>query len=103
MATEAGCLSGLSSRTNGTKKFPQALMNVKMNTTDRPGRMSGKTIARRARMADAPSTQAASSRLIGIESMKFLLIQIAIGNAAADMNKIVPNVESTRFKVTNRA
>ncbi len=37
-----------------------------------PGRMSGTTIVRRARIAEAPSIQAASSSSIGTESMKFL-------------------------------
>ena len=33
MLTAAGCLSGSSSSTKGTKKFPHAWVKTKMNTT----------------------------------------------------------------------
>src|SRR5512141_105329 len=102
MLTAAGCLLGESSSTNGTKKFPHAWMKTKMKTTPSPGRISGTTIRRRAVMALAPSTQAASSRLIGTESMKFLVIQIAIGRDVAAMKKIVAGIESIRLSRTNR-
>ena len=51
----------------------------------------------------APSTHAASSSSMGTESIKFLVIQIAIGKDDADMNSIVPIVESNMFIETNSA
>ncbi len=102
MLTAAGCLSGLSSRMKGTKKFPQAWMNTKMNTTAIPGRMSGTTMWVSVRIIDAPSVHAASSREIGTESMKFFAIQIAIGRLVAARKKTVPPIESMRSSVTKR-
>ncbi|GHH72810.1 hypothetical protein GCM10017772_22960 [Promicromonospora soli] len=103
MLTAAGCFSGESSSTNGTKKFPHACTNTKMNTTAIPGRMSGSTTRRSACMADAPSVHAASSSEIGTESMKFFVIQIAMGNDVAAMKKMVPGSESSRLSCTNSA
>jgi len=87
METAAGCQSGVSRRTNGTKKLPHACRNTKTKTTLSAGRMSGTTTVRSARMALAPSTHAASSRLTGTESMKFFVIHSAIGSALAARNR----------------
>src|SRR5665648_890515 len=98
MATAAGCFDESNSRTNGTKKFPHATVNTKMNTTPRPGRISGTTIRLSAVIALAPSIQAASSRATGTESMKFLVIQIAIGSAAArTVSAAVPKEITVEF------
>ena len=51
----------------------------------------------------APSTQAASSSEIGTESMKFFVIQIAIGSDVADMKTMVPGTESSRCRFTKSA
>ena len=102
MLTEAGCFSGESSRMNGTKKLPHEPTKLKMKTTAIPGRMRGTTIARSACIALAPSTQAASSREIGTESMKFFVMKMAIGNWVAARNSPVPHIESNRFNRTNR-
>src|SRR6195952_2854772 len=103
MLTEAGCLSGLSSRMNGMKKSPHCWTNTKIDTTARPGSMRGSTI----RVSDwtqfAPSTQDASSRLIGTPSMKFFISQMANGNEVADMKKIVAGIESVKLKLLNMA
>jgi len=102
MLTAAGCSSGDSSNTKGTKKFPQAPTKMKMKTTAIPGRISGTTTRVNVASIDAPSTQAASSSTIGTESMKFFIIQIAIGRLVADMNRMIPGIESIRLKATNR-
>ncbi len=101
--TEAGILSPLKSSTKGTKKFPHACVNTKMNTTPMPARMSGSTIWRSARRLEAPSTHAASSSETGTESMKFFSIQIAIGSEVAVMNRITPICESRSLICTKRA
>ncbi len=103
MLTAAGTLSGESSRTNGTKKFPQAWMNTKMNTTAMPGRMSGTTIRVSVVNIEAPSVHAASSSEIGTESMKFFAIQIAIGSEVAARKKMHPHTLSMRLSDTNSA
>src|SRR5262245_59911849 len=93
--TAPGNLLDVNSSTNGTKKFPHAPVNTKMNTTPMPGRMSGTTMRASACMDPAPSTHAASSSEMGTESMKFLSIQIAIGSDVAAMKRITPHVESS--------
>src|SRR5262245_34401189 len=97
MVTEAGCFSGESSRMKGTKKLPHCSTNVKMNTTVRPGTISGSTIRHSDCSQPAPSVQAASSRLTGTLSMKFFIIQIAKGSDAAVMNSTVAGTESMRL------
>ena len=52
--------------------------------------------------ADAPSTQAASSSSKGTESMKFLVIQIAMGKVVVAMKKIVAAMESSSCSWTNK-
>src|SRR6478735_3527303 len=99
--TAAGWLASESRSTNGTKKFPQAWMNTKINTTPRPGPMSGSTIERKAASRDAPSTQAASSTAKGTVSMKFLVIQMAMGRLVADRNSTVAGRESNSLSCTN--
>ncbi len=73
-----------------------------MNTTAIPGRMSGSTICTRVRIDPAPSIQAACSSSTGTPSMKFFIIQIAIGSALAVRKRIVPPMESMRFSCTKR-
>ena len=65
--------------------------------------MSGRTIRSSAFIALAPSTQAASSSEIGTESMKFFVIQIAMGSDVAAMKKMVPGTESSRCRFTKSA
>lgn len=77
------------------------MVNTKMNTTAMPCFISGTTMRRRAVIAEAPSTQEASSRETGTESMKFFIIQIAMGSEVAAMNRIVPMTESRSRKFTN--
>src|ERR1035437_5393381 len=100
--TAAGCLSGDSSRMKGTKKLPHAPMKTKMNTTARPGRMSGTTMRVSVVIMDAPSIHAASSRLTGTLSMKFFVMKMAIGRLVAARNTMVATIESIRLKATKR-
>src|SRR4051812_10555793 len=101
MLTDAGSRSGLSNRTNGTKKLPHIPTNVKMPTTDTPGQTSGRITYRSVCIRDAPSVQAASSRTSGTLSMKFFISQIANGRPVEAMNNIVPEIVSIRFSWTN--
>ncbi|BAS17827.1 hypothetical protein AHiyo8_61300 [Arthrobacter sp. Hiyo8] len=51
---------------------------------------------------EAPSIQAASSSSNGTESMKFLVIQMAIGKVVVAMKKMVAGIESSNCNCTNR-
>ena len=55
---------------------------------------------RSALSALAPSTQAASSRDTGTESMKFLSIHTAMGREVAVMKQIIPGIESIKSMLT---
>lgn len=71
-------------------------MKTKMNTTPSPCPISGRTTVRSAVMGDAPSIHAASSSSKGTESMKFLVIQIAMGSVVVAMKNMVAGIESKR-------
>src|SRR5690349_3035140 len=94
MVTDAGWLSGLCSRMNGTKKLPHWVTNVNTKTTVSPGIISGRMIRRNDCSQPAPSVQAASSSSTGTESMKFFIIQMANGSDDAAMNRISAGTES---------
>ena len=79
------------------------MVNTKMKTTAMPGLISGTTMRPRAVMALAPSTHAASSRVTGTESMKFFVIQMAMGSDVAARNSTVAVVEPSTPRETNRA
>jgi hypothetical protein len=85
----------------GTKKFPQLPENVKIATVHIPGIMSGATIFLIPTHVEAPSTHADSSQSIGTESIKFFIIQMPYGRAAADMKNITASCESIKRKVKN--
>src|SRR4029453_12495221 len=101
MDTAAGCLAVESNRMKGTKKFPHACMKTKMNTTHRPCLIRGTTMVRKAAMLEAPSIHAASSSSNGTESMKFFIIQMAMGRVVVAMKNMVAIMESSNWSWTN--
>lgn len=103
MVTAAGCFSGVSSSTNGTKKLPHWPTNTKIATTATPGAIRGATTRRSDWTQPAPSTQAASSRLTGTPSMKFFIIQMANGSALAVRNSTIAGTEPYSWKRKNIA
>src|SRR4029453_4922548 len=94
MVTDAGWLSGLCNRMNGTKKLPHWVTKVKTKTTVRPGIISGMMMLRNDCSQPAPSVQAASSSSTGTESMKFFIIQMANGRDDAAMKRMRAGTES---------
>src|SRR3954454_24932998 len=101
MLTDAGCFSGLCSRTKGMKKSPHCCTNTKIDTTATPGAISGSTMRRSDANQPAPSVQAASSSDTGTPSMKFFIIQIANGSDVAVMKNTVAVIESVTLKCAN--
>ena len=75
---------------------------MKILTAASPGFISGTTTSRRDLSMLAPSTQAASSNSTGTESMKFLVIQMAMGREDAARKNMVPVIESRRWSMTKR-
>lgn len=68
-----------------------------------PGAISGATTYRSDFIHPAPSTQAASSRLIGTPSMKFFIIQMENGSELAVRNRTIAGTEPYRLKRKNIA
>src|SRR5437016_11657225 len=101
MVMANGSLPGVSSRMYGTRKVLHAPRKVNIALTMIPGIDSGRAIQRNVWTAEAPSTCAASSSSMGMESRKFLRIQMANGSEVAARKTAVQVSESIMLQLTN--
>ena len=104
MATAAGCLLRAEQQDEGHEEVPPRLREHEdEDDRDAGAHERQDDPSQGACIALAPSTQAASSSEIGTESMKFFVIQIAIGSDDAAMKRIVADQRVEQVELHEQA